>query len=75
MTQTPHDPDLLRFVANWKAAGPELEWIRREELAGSSTIAAVRALAGAFRYARRHLPPRPTSGLVEQQQWFRRLAR
>ncbi len=66
-------PDPKRWMAAWRLAGPDLERIRQSELLRVDTGHAVRALAGAFLYARRHFPPLPMSGLVEQQRWFARL--
>ncbi len=65
--------DPKRWMAAWRLAGADLERIRQSELRRVDTGQAVRALAGAFLYARRHFPPEPTSGLVEQQRWFARL--
>lgn len=70
---SPPDPDLKRWVDNWRTLGPELERIRRRELKQVDTVKAVQSLAGAFQYARKHYPPKGTSGLVEQQRWFQRL--
>lgn len=66
---------MKRWVDTWRRAGPELERIRREELAAVDTQQAVAALADVFLYARAHFPPPPTSGLVEQQRWFQTLRR
>jgi hypothetical protein len=58
----------------WKAAGPELERLRREELRGLDGLRAISLLCGPADY---HVPPRvarSTSGLVEHQRWFRKAA-
>jgi len=63
-----------RWVQAWKAAGPELERLRREELRRLHPQRAIAMLCGAADY---HVPPRaarPTSGLVEQQRWFKKAA-
>lgn len=64
---------LARWVENWKEAGKELEKIRREEIRASSVQAAVLALTDAFESAIRLNPPKPTSGLVEQQKLFKKM--
>ncbi len=58
------------WVAAWRAAGPELERLRREEVKRSDTLRGIQALSDIDLHAR---PPRPASGLVEQQAWFRKL--
>ena len=51
-----------------------MEELRREELRHTDTQQSLMSLAGAFESCRLHYQPLPTSGLVEQQRWFRRLA-
>jgi hypothetical protein len=63
-----------RWVQAWRAAGPELERLRREELRRLDGWQAISLLCGPADY---HVPPRvarSTSGLVEQQRWFRKAA-
>ena len=62
-----------RWVAAWKKAGPELERIRREELLRVDVARALESLEDAFLCALRDSPPKPSSGLVEQQRLFGRL--
>lgn len=69
----PTDDQLHRWVETWKRVGPLLQEIRDRELLSTDTIGAVQALSEAFRAARRQNPPRPTSGLVDQQRYFRGL--
>jgi hypothetical protein len=52
--------------------GPELERIRLKELAGVNGIVAIGQLLPAFELAAK-LPPRATSGLIEQQAIFKKL--
>jgi len=65
---------IRQWVACWQRAGARLEALRREELRRTDTQRALMSLAGAFESCRLHHKPPPTSGLVEQQRWFRRLA-
>jgi len=70
----PNEPsDLTRWVRCWQEAGPRLAEIRRRELQDLVTQEALLRLADAFESCRRHAPPRPTSGLVQQQALFRKL--
>lgn len=61
-----------RWAATWKRAGAELERIRILELRQLDTYRAIEALLTPG-----HLPalPRPSSGLVEQQRWFKQVPR
>ncbi len=59
-------------IERWKRAGPALEKIRLEELRNVDTKSAFVQLRRAFVLASR-LPARPSSGLVEQQAWFKKL--
>lgn len=65
------DRDRVRGLA-WREAERVLERLRREALRTVDTAAAVAALELAYRAARQQGRSRPTSGLVEQQQWFQR---
>lgn len=60
------------WVENWEKIGRMLEAWRRQAVRQADTAAAIEAFALAYKAARLHLPPRKTSGLVEQQRWFRR---
>jgi hypothetical protein len=66
---------LKTFIDQWQRLGPELEKIRKRELQSISTPQALQNLAGAFEDCRRRFKPRPTSGLVQQQAWFKKLSR
>jgi len=73
--QTVQDRDLTRrWVETWRRAGKELDQIRRREIEAADTGEAIRQLFGSAA-AFRDLPPRTTSGLVEQQAWFAKLRR
>lgn len=60
------------WVAAWKRAGVALEEVRRRELRGMNTLAAIAMLCGPADYRVAPRAPKPTSGLVEQQRLFRR---
>lgn len=63
------------WVRNWQEVGPLLQAIRHAETRRTDTLVALAALAGAFDHAVQTCPPRPTSGLVDQQAMFARLRR
>jgi hypothetical protein len=65
--------DMKRWVETWKKAAPALSAIRRRELREVDTQTALINLAEAFESCRLHFTPAPTSGLVEQQAWFKML--
>ena len=66
---------IRRWVETWKEAGPELERIHRREVQEADNLEVLAALESAFNHAIRTLPMRPSSGLVEMQQWFAKLPR
>ena len=73
--RTIQDRELMRrWVETWQRAGPELEEIRRREIEVMDTRNAIRQLFDSTTLLR-DLPPRTTSGLVEQQAWFAKLRR
>jgi hypothetical protein len=73
---SPEEIEQLRqWVACWRRAGERMEALRREELRHVDTMQSLLSLAGAFESCRLHYQPLPFSGLVEQQRWFRKLAR
>lgn len=57
MNASDQQSEMKRWVECWKAAGPRLEAIRREELRKVSTQQALMNLAGAFESARLHFSP------------------
>lgn len=63
-----------RWVQAWQTAGPELERLRREELRRLDGLRAISLLCGPADYQVPPRVPRLTSGLVEQQQWFKKAA-
>ena len=60
------------WIKNWEELGPILEAMRYESLRRVDTAAAIQSFELAYKSARRHCPRRLTSGLVEQQRWFKR---
>jgi hypothetical protein len=70
------EPELMRhWVETWKEAGPVLEAIRRQEIQQADNLQVLAALECAFNQAVREMPLRPSSGMVEMQSWFSKLAR
>ncbi len=63
-----------RWVKTWQEAGPRLERVRREELRRLDPQRAIALLCGEADYTVPPRAPRPTSGLVEQQRWFMKMA-
>jgi len=73
---TAADTEQLRqWVACWRRAGARMEELRREELRQVDTMQSLLSLADAFESCRLHYQPLPTSGLIEQQRWFGKLAK
>jgi hypothetical protein len=64
-----------RWVQAWREAGPILEQLRRDELRRLDSHKAIALLCGPADYRMAPRAPKPTSGLVEQQQWFMKAAR
>jgi hypothetical protein len=65
---------IRRWIETWERAGPELEAIRRRELAQMTDAEARAAAADLLSMPLApDLPERRSSGLVEQQRWFMRL--
>ncbi len=70
------DADLKRWAETWERAGRELARIRRRELELMTDDDVRRAISDLFSSAvLADLPPRTTSGLVEQQRLFASLRR
>ena len=64
---------MRRWVETWKAAGPELELIRRREIRERDNPRILALLEPAFNHAVRSQPPRHSSGMVEMQAYFAEL--
>jgi hypothetical protein len=61
-----------QWVEAWRRAGAFMEQLRREELRRLDSYRAIALLCGPADYRVPPRAPKPTSGLVEQQRWFRR---
>ena len=61
------------YAEQWRRAAPLLERQREEDVRKSDTISAFAFFAGMPLRNLAHFPPEPTSGLVEQQRWFRKI--
>jgi hypothetical protein len=64
-----------RWVSAWQAAGADLEQLRRRELRQLDARKAIELLCGPADYRVAPRAPKPSSGLVEQQRWFKKAAR
>jgi hypothetical protein len=63
-----------RWLAAWQRAGPDLERIRRREIRELDAYRVISQLCGPADYTSSPRAPKPSSGLVEQQQWFKKAA-
>lgn len=61
------------WIEAWRRAGPELQQMRDEKTRNADTVRSMQILGGMFLHAVKNYPPKPTSGLVEQQRWFQKL--
>jgi hypothetical protein len=70
---TEEEKALIRaWIRNWQELGPILEQERRRAIRCVKTAEAIAAFELAYQSARLHCPHRHSSGLVEQQRWFKR---
>jgi hypothetical protein len=63
-----------RWVEAWERAGTAMEEIRRTELRQLDTYKTIKLLCGPADYTVPPRAPKPTSGLIQQQQWFMKAA-
>jgi hypothetical protein len=63
-----------RWVQAWREAGEAMERLRREELRKLDPQRAIALLYGPADYRVPPRAPKPTSGLIEQQRWFKKAA-
>ena len=66
---------ILERIAAWKRAAPVLQEVRDADIRAADTARMIESTNSLFRDAVKHFPPRPDSGLVEQQRWFKMLHR
>jgi hypothetical protein len=62
-------------VGTWQEAAPELEAIRRKEVREADNLHVPELLEEAFNHALRALPCRPSSGMVQMQEYVAKLPR
>jgi hypothetical protein len=63
-----------RWADTWKLAATDLERIKRKEIRELDTYAAISLLCGSADYTCAPYAPKPWSGLIEQQRWFKKAA-
>jgi hypothetical protein len=61
------------WIEAWKVAGPEMERMRAEDIRRADTAEAIEIFSGMLPQVWKTHPPRPASGLVEQQEIFAKL--
>jgi hypothetical protein len=71
MTEAEKD-QVRAWIRNWEKLGPILEDLRRQDIRQADTLRAIPAFDGAFESAVRDSPPKPWSGLIEQQRLFQK---
>jgi hypothetical protein len=64
-----------KWVETWQLAAADLERIRRKEIRGLDAYKTIQLLSGSADYTCPPYAPKPWSGLVEQQRWFKKAAR
>ncbi len=71
----PEDHSDRGFVEHWRCIGPQLEAIRRQELAARGDACDFDEIDALFELGLRHAQVRTTSGLVEWQRFLMRVSR
>lgn len=61
-------------IAQWERAAPVMQRLRDEDIRSADTQKAIASFDGFYRDAAKRFSAKPTSGLIEQQYWFRKLA-
>jgi hypothetical protein len=69
MTEAEKD-QVRAWFRNWEKTRPILEELRWKSIRAADTLRAIAAFDGAFQTAVRDVPPKPWSGLIEQQRLF-----
>ena len=65
---------IQKSVEAWRRSAPRLECVRRENIRATDTATAIAAFSGMALAAAKTHPPEKTSGLVEQQRIFMKIA-
>jgi hypothetical protein len=63
-----------KWVETWKLAAVDLERIKRKEIRELDTYKTISLLCHNADYTKPSYAPKPWSGLVELQQWFKKAA-
>ena len=63
-----------KWTETWRVAGEALERIKRKEIRELDTYKTISLLCGTADYTKPPYAPKPWSGLVEQQRWFKKAA-
>ena len=63
-----------KWVETWKLAAVDLERIKRKEIRELDTYKTISLLCHDADYTKPPYAPKPWSGLVEQQRWFKKAA-
>jgi hypothetical protein len=67
------DIEIKQWVQRWESAAVEMDHLKQKELAELSTTTALNNLSRAFDFAMKNAQVRKSSGLVEQQAYFKKL--
>lgn len=59
-----------RWIDAWATAAPVLQQVRDADIRAADTTSMIVCTEALFRDAVKNFPPKPTSGLIEQQRWF-----
>ena len=63
-----------KWLETWRLAGQDLERIKRKEIRELDTYKTILLLCGPADFTQPPYAPKPGSGLVEQQRWFKKAA-
>jgi hypothetical protein len=63
------------YVEAWKRAGAVMQQLRDADIRAADTARAMAVFKGAALAGIVRNPPKPTSGLIEQQRWFMKAGR
>ena len=66
---------IRKRIAQWERSSTRINAMRAEEIRNTSTPDAMRVFKGSALWAAKHRPAKLSSGLVEQQRWFRKLGK